>query len=43
LVSPHEPGELGVKFYVAIPAGILAYLVTLVALRLALATIIQAK
>lgn len=35
--------ELGVKFYVAIPAGILAYVVTLVVLGLVLGTSSQAK
>lgn len=35
--------ELGAKLYVAIPAGILAYVVTLVVLGLVLATSIQAK
>ena len=35
--------ELGAKFYVAIPAGILAYVVTLVVLGLVLGTSSQAK
>jgi len=35
--------ELGAKLYVAIPAGILAYVATLVALRLALGSRSQAK
>lgn len=35
--------ELGAKFYVAIPAGILAYVVTLVVLGLVLDTSSQAK
>ena len=35
--------ELGAKLYVAIPAGILAYIATLVALGLALGSRRQAK
>jgi hypothetical protein len=35
--------ELGARLYVAIPAGILAYAVTLVVLGLALGTSSQAK
>jgi uncharacterized membrane protein len=35
--------ELGAKLYVAIPAGILAYVVTLVVLGLVLGTSSQAK
>ena len=34
---------LGLKFYIAIPAGVLAYLVTLVALGLMLETHTRAK
>jgi hypothetical protein len=34
---------LGLKFYIAIPAGVLAYLVTLVALGLVLETHTRAK
>ena len=34
---------LGLKFYIAIPAGVLAYIVTLVALGLVLGTETRAK
>jgi len=34
---------LGLKFYIAIPAGVLAYIVTLVALELVLGTQTRAK
>jgi uncharacterized membrane protein len=35
--------ELGLKLYIAIPAGVLAYIVTLVALGLVLGTETRAK